>query len=91
MIRYRGKISDKFQNLLNKVNYFRPEKANSVLPSLRPSVDKSMESRIVYKIKCLQMALVTVHMKSCGHSTPFEWMMSAKSILNVVIKLFNDL
>ena len=56
-VEYRGKVSEKFQQSLMKCSapvkvIFTMRKLRSVMPSLKPMVDQSLRSGIVYKISC---------------------------------------
>ena len=54
---YRGKVSEQFAKDLKKANapcrtIFKLRKLKTVLPSLKPPVDKLLKSNVVYQIKC---------------------------------------
>ena len=54
---YRGKVSEKFEQSLRKINapckvVFTLKKLKTYLPSLKPVIDKSFRSGVVYQIKC---------------------------------------
>ena len=54
---YRGKVSEKFEQSLKKINapckvIFTLKKLKTCMPSLKPSVEKSFKSGVVYQIKC---------------------------------------
>ena len=54
---YRGKVSEKFEQSLRKINapckvVFTLKKFKTYLPSLKPVIDKSFRSGVVYQIKC---------------------------------------
>ena len=56
-VEYRGKISDQFKHSLQKLNapcqvIFTLKKLKNVLPSLKPAIEKSFRSCVVYKIVC---------------------------------------
>ena len=56
-VEYRGKISDQFKNSITKLDVpcqiiFTLKKLKHVLPSLKPSTDKSLKSGVVYQITC---------------------------------------
>lgn len=56
-VEYRGKISDQFKHSLHKLNapcqvIFTLKKLKNVLPSLKPAIEKSFRSCVVYKIVC---------------------------------------
>ena len=56
-LHYRGKISEQFEQSLNKLNVpckiiFTIKKIKSCLPSLKPQIEKCFKSRVVYKISC---------------------------------------
>ena len=56
-VEYRGKISDQFKKSLHHLNVpcrviFTLKKLKTVLPSLKPSVNFSLKSGVVYKITC---------------------------------------
>ena len=57
MIQYRGKTSEDFARALHKINapcrvVMTLRKLKTVLPSLKPSVDKMLKSGVVYQISC---------------------------------------
>ena len=54
---YRGKVSEKFESLLRKIKapvkvVFVLKKLKTLLPSLKPNVEKPYKSGVVYKIEC---------------------------------------
>ncbi|XP_057292546.1 uncharacterized protein LOC130621255 [Hydractinia symbiolongicarpus] len=54
---YRGKVSDNFKRTLNNIKapcriIFTLNKLKSCLPSLKPTVEKSLKSGVVYKFSC---------------------------------------
>ena len=56
-IQYRGKISDDFEKSLKRINspvkvIFTLRKLKNILPSLKPKVEKSYKSAVVYQISC---------------------------------------
>ena len=56
-VEYRGKVSDQFKRSLQKCNVpakviFTLRKLKTCLPSLKPPVDKSLRSSVVYQICC---------------------------------------
>ena len=56
-VQYRGKLSEKFEGALKKLEapckvIFTLRKLKTCLPSLKPSVDVSLRSKVVYEIKC---------------------------------------
>ena len=56
-LQYRGKISEHFQKTLKRIKapckvIFTLNKLKSNLPTLKPSVDKSLKSGVVYKFCC---------------------------------------
>ncbi|XP_066928819.1 uncharacterized protein [Clytia hemisphaerica] len=56
-VEYRGKISDQFKKSLLKLNapcrvIFTLKKLKTVLPSLKPKIEKPFKSCVVYKIVC---------------------------------------
>ena len=56
-VAYRGRVSERFEQSLRKLNtpckvVFTLTKLKNCLPSLKPVVDKSFKSGVVYKIKC---------------------------------------
>ena len=62
---YRGKVSEKFEQSLKKINapckvIFTLKKLKNCLPSLKPFVDDSLKSGVVYQIKCPQCSLCYV-------------------------------
>ena len=57
MIQYRGKCSEEYARALHKINapvavVMTLRKLKTVLPSLKPSVEKLMKSGVVYNITC---------------------------------------
>ena len=57
ILQYRGRISDDFSNSLKRINapckvVFTMKKLKTLLPTLKPKVDISLKSRVVYKITC---------------------------------------
>ena len=57
MIQYRGKPTDKFEKSLKSINapckiVKTLRKLKTVLPSLKPSIEKSLKSGVVYQISC---------------------------------------
>jgi len=58
-VQYRGRITENFEKSLNRCNtpckvIMTLKKMQSVLPSLKPSLEKPLKSGIVYKIECLR-------------------------------------
>ena len=58
-LRYRGKLSTKFEQSLRKIGapckmIFTIKKIKSVLPSIKPSIEKAFKSGVVYQICCLR-------------------------------------
>ena len=56
-VQYRGKLTDKFKSSLKKLEIpckviLTLRKLKTVLPSLKPSIEKSFKSGIVYQITC---------------------------------------
>ena len=56
-LQYRGRITDDYVGALRRMKapcqpVLTLRKVKTVLPSLKPSVDKALRSRIVYKINC---------------------------------------
>ena len=56
-INYRGKLSENFEKTLLKIKapckvVFTMYKLKSSLPSLKPSIDKSLKNGVVYKFLC---------------------------------------
>ena len=56
-VQYRGKLSEKFEGALKRLDapckvIFTLRKLKTCLPSLKPHVDVSLRSKVVYKIKC---------------------------------------
>ena len=56
-IQFRGRVSEKFENVLRKLGapckvVFTLKKVKMLLPSLKPKVEKSLKSWLVYKISC---------------------------------------
>ena len=56
-VEYRGTISDQFKNSVSRLDIpcrviFTLKKLKQVLPSLKPSTDKSLKSGVVYQITC---------------------------------------
>ena len=56
-IQYRGKVSDKFENTLKRIDapckvIFTTRKLKTVLPSLKPEIEKPLRSSVVYLVKC---------------------------------------
>ena len=56
-VSYRGKVSERFEQSLMKLKapckiIFMLKKLKSCLPSLKPQVEKSFKSGVVYQIKC---------------------------------------
>ena len=54
---YRGKVSEKFESSLRKIKapvevVFVLKKLKTLLPSLKPNVEKPYKSGVVYKIEC---------------------------------------
>ena len=57
MIQYRGKCTEDYARALHKINapcnvVMTLRKLKTVLPSLKPPVDKMLKSGVVYKITC---------------------------------------
>ena len=57
MLQYRGKCSEEYARALHKINapctvVMTLRKLKTVLPSLKPSVEKLMKSGVVYNITC---------------------------------------
>ena len=57
MIQYRGKCSEEYARALHKINapvtvVMTLRKLKTVLPSLKPSVEKLMKSGVIYNITC---------------------------------------
>ena len=56
-INYRGRVSENFEKALKKLDVpvkiiFTLRKLKTCLPSLKPKVDVSLRSKVVYKIEC---------------------------------------
>lgn len=56
-VTYRGKVSERFEQSLRKLKapckiVFTLKKLKSSLPSLKPEVEKSFKSGVVYQVKC---------------------------------------
>jgi hypothetical protein len=56
-VEYRGRASEKLENSLKKLQVpckvvFTIRKLKTVLPSLKPTIDVSLRSKVVYKIEC---------------------------------------
>ena len=56
-VQYRGKCTEEFARSLHKINapcriVMTLRKVKTVLPSLKPSVERIMRSNVVYKITC---------------------------------------
>ena len=56
-VQYRGKASEDFAGALHKIEapcttVFTMRKLRSILPSLKPAVEKELKSSVVYKLNC---------------------------------------
>ena len=56
-VQYRGRVSGKVKDSLKRINapsriVFTIRKLKTVLPSLKPPMEMSLKSRVVYHIKC---------------------------------------
>ena len=56
-LQYRGKLSEQFGKSLKRIGapckvVFTLRKLKSVLPALKPTVDKSLKSGVIYQISC---------------------------------------
>jgi hypothetical protein len=56
-LEYRGRVSEKFERSLKKLQtpckvVFTLRKIKTALPSLKPTIEKSLKSKVVYRIDC---------------------------------------
>ena len=76
-IQYRGRVSEKFEQSLKKLNapckvIYTLKKIKTLLPSLKPPVEKSLKSGLVYKIDCPRCNSCYVGMTSRHLLTRFK-------------------
>ena len=76
-LQYQGRITEEFQRTLKHLEVpcvvvSTMRKLRSVLPPLKPAVEKSLKSRVVYKITCSQCSSCYVGQTDRHVSTRFK-------------------